>query len=102
MRLAATLDRAGARMRGWLGGQAMLMLILGGSSVVTFGLVGIPYFYLLGVFAGVANIIPMLGPILTVLVAGAVAATVSGWKVLGVVIFYLVYQQVENGSWAAN
>jgi predicted PurR-regulated permease PerM len=44
-RLNATLDRAAERMRHWLGGQALLMLILGGSATLTFGLMGLPYFY---------------------------------------------------------
>jgi predicted PurR-regulated permease PerM len=95
-RLQATLDRATVRMRHWLVGQAMLMAILGTSSAITFGLMGLPYFYLLALFAGVANIVPLLGPLATVVVAGAVAATQSTWDILGVIIFYLVYQQVEN------
>ena len=96
VRLEATLCRAARRMRHWLGGQAMLMAILGGASALTFGLMGLPYFYLLALFAGVSNIVPLLGPLATVVLAGAVAATQSGWDVLGVIIFYLVYQQVEN------
>ncbi len=96
-RLRETLRRAAVRMRGWLVGQSMLMLILGSSSAIAFGLMGIPYFLALGVFAGIANIVPLLGPLLTVIIAGLVAATTGAlWKVLGVAIFYLVYQQVEN------
>jgi predicted PurR-regulated permease PerM len=95
-RLAATLNRAGCRMRGWLTGQLLLMLILGSASLVTFGLMRLPYFYLLGVFGGIANIIPLLGPLATVILAAAIAATQSMWKVVGVLIFYAVYQQVEN------
>jgi predicted PurR-regulated permease PerM len=95
-RLQNTLNRAAGRMRHWLAGQGILMAILGGSSAITFGLIGLPYFYLLGLFAGIANIVPLLGPLVTVAVASAVAATQSGWDVLGVVIFYLIYQQVEN------
>jgi predicted PurR-regulated permease PerM len=95
-RLDATLVRTARRMRRWLAGQVILMVVLGVSSAVTFGLMGLPYFYLLALFAGVANIVPLLGPLVTVLAASAVAATQSGWDVLGVVIFYLVYQQVEN------
>jgi predicted PurR-regulated permease PerM len=101
-RLDATLTRAVKRMRRWLTGQALLMLILGGSAALTFGLMGLPYFYLLAVFAGLANIVPLLGPLATVLLAGLVAATQSGWDVLGVVIFYLVYQQVENAFLTPN
>jgi predicted PurR-regulated permease PerM len=95
-RLRETLLRAGQRMRGWLVGQAMLMLILGTASAVVFGALGIRYFYLLAVFAGIANIIPMLGPVLTVIVASLVALIDSFPKMLGVVIFYFAYQQIEN------
>ncbi len=95
-RLRLTLLHAGARMRKWLIGQAILMLILGSASAVAFGLMGIRYFYLLAVFAGIANIIPLLGPILTVIVASLVALMDSIWKALGVLIFYLVYQETET------
>jgi len=95
-RFAATLYRAGRRMRNWLLGQLILMAILGGAAALTFGLMGLPYFYLLALFAGVANIVPLLGPLATVAVASVVALTQSGWDALGVIVFYLVYQQVEN------
>jgi len=95
-RLAGTLERSADRMQRWLYGQLILMLILGSSSAVVFGLLGVRYFYALAVFAGLANFVPILGPIATVLVAGAVAALDSWTKVLGVLIFYGVYQQVEN------
>jgi predicted PurR-regulated permease PerM len=83
-------------MRGWLAGQMMLMLILGVASGITFGLMRLPYFLVLAVFAAIANIIPLLGPIATVVLAALAAATDSGWKVLGVLMFYFIYQQVEN------
>lgn len=95
-RLRLALVKAAGRMRRWLVGQALLMLILGSASTIVFGLLGIRYFYLLGVFAGVANFIPLLGPILTVILAGLVAALDSWGKLLGVLIFYMVYQQIEN------
>jgi predicted PurR-regulated permease PerM len=95
-RLRDTLNSARQRMQRWLGGQVTLMLILGCSSAVVFGILGIRYFYALAVFAGIANFVPILGPIATVIVASAVAALDSWTKVLGVIIFYLVYQQVEN------
>ncbi|MFL6352435.1 MAG: AI-2E family transporter [Bryobacteraceae bacterium] len=95
-RLETALRHAGERMRKWLWGQAILMLILGSASAITFGSMGLRFFYLLALFAGLANIIPLLGPIATVIVAALIAAIDSPWRVLGVLIFYLVYQQVEN------
>ncbi len=95
-RLRGALLRAGRRMRNWLVGQALLMLILGSLSAVVFGLLGIRYFFALAVFAGLANVVPLLGPVITVILASLVAATDSFSKVLGVWIFYFVYQQLEN------
>lgn len=95
-RLARTLELSAERMQRWLYGQLILMLILGLSSAIVFGLLRVRYFYALAVFAGLANFVPILGPIATVVLAGVVAALDSWAKVLGVVIFYAVYQQVEN------
>jgi predicted PurR-regulated permease PerM len=96
LRLHTTLLRAAERAQRWLTGQMLLMLILGSASTIVFGLLHIRYFYALGVFAGVANFIPVLGPVATVIVAGLVAALDSWTKALGVLIFYLIYQQVES------
>lgn len=95
-RLRPVLIKAAERMRRWLVGQAILMLILGSASVLVFGLLGVRYFYLIGVFTGLLNFIPWLGPIVSVFIAGFVAALDSWNKLLGVVIFYLAYQQVES------
>jgi len=91
-RLESTFLRAEQRLRKWLIGQAVLMLILGISSAIVFGLLRIKYSYALSVFAGLANIVPILGPVMSVILAGIVAAFDSWWKLLGVVIFYLLYQ----------
>lgn len=95
-KLEPALVKSSEMMRKWLVGQAILMLILGSASVIVFGFLGVRYFYLLGVFAGLANFIPLLGPVITIVVAGLVASLDSWGKLLGVLIFYLVYQQVEN------
>ncbi len=95
-RLEPTLLRAEGRVRNWLIGQGALMLILGCSSAVVFGLLRIKYFYALAVFAGVANIVPIIGPLASVILAGVVAGLDSWPKLIGVLVFYFVYQQVEN------
>ncbi len=95
-RLAATLERARNRISRWLLGQLLLMIILGVGCLIVFGLMHIRYFYVLAVIAGLANFVPMIGPIVTVVLASAVAAIDSFAKVLGVVIFYAIYQQTES------
>jgi predicted PurR-regulated permease PerM len=96
IRLRRTLQAGVDRMRGWLSGQLILMLIHGVSATIAFGILHIKFFYVLGVFAGVINIIPVVGPVLTMIVAGLVAATQSLMKTVGVVIFFLIYHNAEN------
>jgi predicted PurR-regulated permease PerM len=95
-RLESTLIRAENRMRNWLVGQGALMLILGTSSAIVFALLRLKYFYALAVFAGAANIIPIIGPIAAVTLAGVVALFDSPTKLLGVLAFFAVYQQIET------
>lgn len=95
-RLETTLIRAEKRMRNWLIGQGALMLILGVSSLIVFGLLQVKYFYALAVICGLANIIPIIGPIVSVTLACVVALVDSPAKMLGVLGFYLIYQQTET------
>lgn len=95
-RLESTLIRAEKRMRNWLVGQAALMLILGVSSFIVFGLLELKYFYALAVFCGLANIVPIIGPVISVTLASVVALVDQPVKVLGVLAFYVVYQQIET------
>jgi predicted PurR-regulated permease PerM len=96
LRLAVTLEKAEIRMSKWLFGQALLMLCLGISSTIAFGLLHVRYFFLLGVLMGLMNIIPIAGGVVTILIVAAVAAIDSWTKMAGVFLFYLVYVNVEN------
>ncbi len=96
-RLARTLQAAELRMSKWLLGQGALMLTLGITSTIVFGALHVRYFVLLGVLMGLFNIIPVAGGVITILLASGVAALDSWTKMAGVLIFYLIYTQVENG-----
>ena len=96
-RLAKTLVIGEARMSSWLIGQLALMLILGVCSTIAFGVLHVKYFVLLGVLMGLLNIIPIAGGLVTIVLAAGVAATDSWSKMAGVLIFYVIYIQIENG-----
>jgi predicted PurR-regulated permease PerM len=96
-RLAKTLIIAEHRMSKWLIGQAALMLILGVTSTIVFAALHVRYFFLLGVLMGLFNIIPVAGGVITILLASGVAALDSWSKLAGVLIFYGIYVQLENG-----
>jgi predicted PurR-regulated permease PerM len=96
-RLSTTLLRAEKRMRNWLTGQAIMMTAMGLCSLAVYYALGVRYFYLLALFAGIADIIPIAGPVSALLLASTVAALDSPQKVLGVIIFHAVYAQFEAG-----
>jgi predicted PurR-regulated permease PerM len=95
-RLDDTLQRAAARMGRWLLGQLTLMLILGVLSGIVFGSMHLRYAFALAVLMGSFNIVPVVGALVSTSIAMLVAATQSWAKVLGVVLFELLYLQLEN------
>jgi predicted PurR-regulated permease PerM len=95
-RLNQTLKRAERKISKWLVGQGTLMLILGVSSTIVFGLLHVRYFVLLGFLMGLFNIIPIAGGAITITLAALVAALDSWSKMAGVIIFYIIYVNVEN------
>ncbi len=95
-RLNDTLLRADVRMGKWLLGQGGLMLILGLCSLIVFVLLKIRYAYALAVLMGVLNIIPIVGAMVSMALVLLAAATDSWEKVVGVLIFYAIYAQVET------
>lgn len=95
-RLNDTLLRADVRMGKWLLGQGGLMLILGLCSLIVFVLLKVRYAYALAVLMGALNIIPIVGAMVSMALV-VLAAAIDSWeKVLGVLIFYGIYAQVET------
>src|ERR1700678_2678355 len=95
-RLNATLLRADVRMGKWLLGQGSLMLILGLCSLIVFEMLHIRYAYALAVLMGVLNIVPIVGAMVSMALVLLAAATDSWEKVVGVLVFYGIYAQVET------
>ena len=95
-RLDLTLKKAELKMSKWLFGQGLLMLILGVLSLIVFGLLHVRYFILLGILMGLLNLIPIAGGVVTIALAAVVAALDSWSKMAGVLLFYLIYVNIEN------
>ncbi|MBV8675017.1 MAG: AI-2E family transporter [Acidobacteriaceae bacterium] len=95
-RLDTTLARAEVRMGKWLLGQGSLMLILGLTSMIVFLFLHVRYAYALGVLMGLFNLIPIAGAVISMTLVVMVAAIDSWGRVLGVLIFYFVYAQIET------
>ncbi|MBM3820018.1 MAG: AI-2E family transporter [Acidimicrobiia bacterium] len=88
--------RISSKVSAWLGGQLLLAGIIGITAAIGLFLMGVPYFYVLALIAGIGEMIPIVGPLIAAVPAVAVAFTVSPTLALGVAVFFLVQQQVEN------
>ncbi len=86
----------GVKVSAWLGGQVLLGLIIGVISAIGLFLMGVPYFFVLAVIAGIGEMIPMVGPLLAAIPAVLVALTVSPALALGTALFFWGTQLLEN------
>jgi predicted PurR-regulated permease PerM len=89
-------DNVSRVLGGYLRGQLTLAVIIGILAGVGTALLGLPYAVVLGVLAGLFELVPMFGPILSVVPAVLVALFMPFPTVVWVVLFFLVIQQVEN------
>lgn len=85
------------KLRDWLRGQVILMLIIGASTYVGLMLLGLSeYAVALAVIAGFMELIPVIGPIVALIPAAVIGFFVSPVTGLGVVALYTLIQQLEN------
>jgi predicted PurR-regulated permease PerM len=86
-----------ARVLGaYLRGQLTLALIVGLAAGIGTAVLGVPYAVVLGVLAGLFELVPMFGPVLSAVPALLVAAFMPFPTVLWVLLFFVVIQQIAN------
>ena len=69
---------------------------LDSTAAIGLWLLDVPYFYVLALIAGIGEMIPVIGPVLSAIPALIVALTVSPVMALFVLIFFFAQQQLEN------
>ncbi|MCW2605015.1 MAG: hypothetical protein JWN61_3150 [Pseudonocardiales bacterium] len=105
--LALCPDRRAERIRrvaadcaksvtGYIAGNLLISVICGLLTLVVLLVLGVPYAGLIALFVAIADLIPLVGATL-----GAVAAAIAGLAHsvsagIAVVVFFLIYQQLEN------
>jgi predicted PurR-regulated permease PerM len=91
-----TWDLIDAKLGAFVRGQLVLIAFVGTVLSLAFWAIGVPFWLLLGIFAGIVEIIPVIGP----LVAGAAAIAVGltdSWQVaLGAGLAVLVVRLFED------
>lgn len=96
VRVIKIWDEVEQKVGDWLRGQLTLCLVIGVTATVGYGLMGISFWPLLGLWAGVTEIIPILGPWLGGIPAVIIALTQSWEKALMVGAFVALLQLAEN------
>jgi predicted PurR-regulated permease PerM len=96
VRAARIWDNVEGKVGDWLRGQLFLCLVIGLTATVGYGVMGIRFWPLLGLWAGLTEIIPILGPWLGAIPAFIIALTQGGEKALMVALFAVGLQLLEN------
>jgi len=84
------------RLASWVGGELILMLIIGILSYIAYLILGLPYALPLAFIAGLLEIVPNIGPIITTGIATLVAFNISPVIAFATVIAGLTVHQLEN------
>ncbi|XRQ05077.1 AI-2E family transporter [Actinomadura welshii] len=96
-RVALLGDEILDRIGGYVAGQFTIAFIAGISSYIFLSILGVDYALALSLIVAVTALIPLVGATIGAVVVGLVAfLTGNTTDLIAVVIFYLVYQQVEN------
>jgi len=91
-----TWELIDAKLGAFVRGQLLLITFVATVLSVSFWAIGMPFWLLLGVFAGIVEIIPVIGPLLAGAIAVGVGLTVSWHLALFAGIVVLVVRQLED------
>lgn len=89
-------DRIKSKMGKWMQGQLLLMLFIFILDYVGLLALGVPYALSLAIFAGIMEIIPYIGPIVSAIPGVLLGFLISPFLGLATLALYIIVQQIEN------
>lgn len=95
-RVGQALDAVLYNLRWWLMGQVVLMVAMGATTTVGLWLIGLPLALVLGLIAGILELIPYLGPWLSAVPAVLIALLLSPWHLGMTIALYLGLHILEG------
>jgi predicted PurR-regulated permease PerM len=84
------------KLGGFLLGQSLLCLVIGGLSLVAYVIIGLPYALVLAIIAGILEAVPIFGPILGAIPALLIALSTDPVKAAWVIGATALIQGLEN------
>ncbi|MGE5762371.1 MAG: AI-2E family transporter [Mycobacterium leprae] len=97
---AARIRRVGAdcarTITGYISGNLLISVICGLLTYAVLKIAGVPFPGLIALFVAIADLVPLVGATLGAVVAGLAAFLHSVPAGIAVVVFFVLYQQLEN------
>ena len=92
------LRKADNQLGGYLRGQLLAATLVGLLATLAMWLLDVQYYFLIGLVAGVSNLIPFLGPLIGATLAVVVAAVTTGTfvKTLPIILAFGAIQLIDN------
>ena len=81
---------------GYVTGNLLISLIAGSLTTIVLLIMGVPFAVALGLIVAILDLIPLAGATIAAIIVGGVAFLHSIPAGIVVVVFFIVYQQVEN------
>jgi predicted PurR-regulated permease PerM len=82
---------------GYVFGNLLISVVAGTGTAIMLTIVGVPYSVALGLLVAILDLIPLAGATIAAILVGTVSFLSEGWKIgLIVVVFFILYQQLEN------
>lgn len=94
--LMIIIERVEERLGSWVRGQVTLVLVIGIATYIGLLFLGLPFILPLSIIAGLLEIVPIIGPIISAIPAILVALTVSPILASVTALVFIVIQQAEN------
>lgn len=94
--ISATLDDSGEALKRWLKGQLIAMLMVGVFTGLGLWAAGVPSAFALGFIAGIAEFVPIIGPILAAIPTLLIASSQDLQTVLLAAAVLIIVQQIES------
>lgn len=95
-RIGELLEKMSETISKYISGQAIECLFIGTCTAIGYGIVGVPFALLIGIFAGITNMIPYIGPYIGLLPALILALSNSVRQTILVIIVCVVVQQIDG------
>jgi predicted PurR-regulated permease PerM len=92
----AALALGGSALRSWLRAQLLVMVVVSVLTTLGLWLIGVPAALALGLLAGLAEFVPVLGPVIAAVPALLLAASLGLDTLLWTLGLYLAIQQIEG------